>query len=110
METWTETCGLPLLFNFEPHPNGSNTHPANTAPRQQLRKPAQRGDTRPKKSGATLDQGENLARIPRKTSWPTSHQALAQKIGQGHDVLTTYSGSPNPYGSDAISANRKNCD
>ena len=23
METWTKTCGLPLLFNFEPHPNST---------------------------------------------------------------------------------------
>ena len=22
METWTKTCGLPLLFNFEPRPLG----------------------------------------------------------------------------------------
>ena len=24
VETWTTTCGLPLLLNFEPHPNGSD--------------------------------------------------------------------------------------
>ena len=28
METWTKTCGLPLLFNFEPHPPGGNNHAA----------------------------------------------------------------------------------
>ena len=26
METWTKTCGLPLLLNFEPHPYSSHSH------------------------------------------------------------------------------------
>ena len=29
VETWTKTCGLPLLFHFEPHPNDPTMSPMN---------------------------------------------------------------------------------
>ena len=35
-ETWTKTCGVPLLFNFEPHPCGCGSKPSGTGEHQNM--------------------------------------------------------------------------
>ena len=80
METWTKTCGLPLLFNFEPHPNGTdNVIAIRTArsPKSEISTPGQVG------AGFGVAGASFSSSSGKSTSWSSSSlasSALVRKL------------------------------
>ena len=72
METKAKTCGLPLLFNFEPHPNGQHfwTVPI---PLRQIRRACSRPPLAASATGPCARSGQAAARRGRRLGWVGSY-------------------------------------
>ena len=80
VEIWTKTCGLPLLFNFEPHPSPAAMM-AVAHPRDPCRRAARLKGGR---AFRRLSQGRVTCRAPlRQAMWPW----LAARASCGTDTI-----------------------